>query len=188
VENISQRADAVSYIGYTQPPRPPWACTINSDPKHIEFPHLPSNPSGQHPNLTMEHPFWGSPAFFFLSAIIFELTYLAIYLTCRTDALAAAGGFVVCNLFICLSLFAYARSLYWSANFPAWFAFRCMAQAVISGLLLAIPIAIAAFEVFEPWGYFLLVWAITLLVNVAYDFCFMGLWWMRLPVGRFMTR
>ena len=63
-----------------------------------------------------------------------------------------------------------------------------MAQAVISGLLLAIPVTIAVFKMFEPWGYFLLVWAITLLVDLGYDLLFIGLWWMRLPIGRFMTR
>jgi hypothetical protein len=136
----------------------------------------------------MEHPFWGSPAFFFLLATIFEPTYLTIYLTCFADPLAAAGGFVVCDLFICISLFAYASSLYWNTDFPAWVAFQCVGQACVSGLLLAIPVTIGVSRTWEPWGYLLWVWAITLIVDFAYDFLFTGLYVMRLPVGCFTTR
>ena len=136
----------------------------------------------------MDRLFWGSPACFFLSAIVFELTYLTIYLTCRANMLAAAGGFMTCNLFICVSLLAYARSPYLNAEFPAWVALQCVGQAFIAGLLLAIPVTVGVFRMSEPWGYLPWVWAITLLVDFTYDFLLVGLFWIRLPVWRFTTR
>lgn len=60
---------------------------------------------------------WGSPANFFLFALVFELIYLAVYLTNRTNLLAVSGVFIACDVFIGGFLIAYGRSLYWIADF-----------------------------------------------------------------------
>lgn len=136
----------------------------------------------------MDRLFWGSPACCYLVALIFELIYLTIYLTCRANLLAAAGGFVVCDVFIGLFLIAYTRSLYFNADFPGRVVFYCIGQALVAGFGLAVPISIGIFRAWEPWGYVLLAWAVTLLVNFAFDFLLVGLHWYRMPVFQFMIR
>jgi hypothetical protein len=136
----------------------------------------------------MDRRCWGSPACFWLAALVFELIYLAIFLTCRANPLAAAGGFVVCDVLICLFLFAYAASLRYSAEFPPRVVYYCMLQSVVAGFGLGVPISIGIFRAWKPWGYFVVVWAITLVVNFVFDFLLVGMHWYRMPALQFLIR
>ena len=136
----------------------------------------------------MDCLFWGSPASLWLTALLLELIYFGVYLTSRTNPLPMAGAFVIIDLFFCASLVAYAASLHWIAEFPRKIVCYCMGQALVTGFGLAVPLSLGIYRKWDPWGYFLLVWAITLVVNFVFDFLVMGLHWYRLPVMKFMTR
>jgi hypothetical protein len=136
----------------------------------------------------MDRRFLGSPACFYLITLTFEIIYLAIYLGFRTSPPAVAGLFVICDVFIGVFLIAYARSLYWIADFPGRVVFYCMGQAIVSGLGFAVPISIGIFRAWEPWGYVLLAWGVTLLINFAFDFLLVGLHWYKMPVSQFTIR
>jgi hypothetical protein len=136
----------------------------------------------------MDRQFCGSLASCFLAAVTFELVYLGIYLTSRANFNAVAVGFVICDVSFCVFLFAYAMSLHINAEFPRKVVYHCMGQARIAGFGFAVHISIGIFRSWEPWGYFLLVWAVTLVVNFVFDFLWLGLYCYRILVMNFMIR
>jgi hypothetical protein len=132
--------------------------------------------------------FLGSPASCFLASLTFEFVYLGLYLTHRANLPALAGAFIACSAWIGIFLVLYARSLYWHADFPGRVVFWLMGQAVMAGFTLAVPISIGIFRAWEPWGYLLLAWAVTLVFNFGFDILLVGLYFYRVPVMQFMVR
>jgi hypothetical protein len=49
-------------------------------------------------------------------------------------------------------------------------------------------LSIEIFRAWEPWVYFLLVWAVSLVVNSVFDFLWLGLLFYEIPVLNFMIR
>jgi hypothetical protein len=132
--------------------------------------------------------FLGSPASCFFLALAFEFVYLGLYLTHRANLPALAGAFIASSIWIGIFLVLYARSLYWHADFPGRVVFWLMGQAIMAGFTLAVPISIGIFRAWEPWGYLLLAWAVTLVFNFGFDILLVGLYFYRVPVMQFMVR
>lgn len=122
-------------------------------------------------------------------AVFSHLVYTIIFLTCRGSIqAAAAGGLATCEIITCASLFSYAVSLHANEVYERAKAYQYVGFAVIVGLLLGLPIIYGITHAVEPWGYFLAVWMVALIVVIIHDFVFMGLFVDRLPVSRFTQR
>lgn len=133
--------------------------------------------------------FFGSPACCYLMAVLSHLVYTIVFLTCKGNVQApAAGGLATCLIITCASLLSYAVSLHANEVFEHAKAFLGVGVAVMVGLVLGVPIIFGITHTWEPWGYFLVVWMVALLVIIVHDFVFMGLYVDHLPVFRFTQR
>ena len=142
----------------------------------------------QHQSVDMICRFWATPACYYLIALFFELFYLTFYLIWHANPLKVSAAFIICDVGTGCFLIAYGRSLYWYAQFPGKVVFYCIGQSLSAGFGFAVPISIGIFRAWEPWGYLLIAWAGTLLVNFVFDFLWVGLHWYRIPVSQFMIR
>lgn len=135
-------------------------------------------------------PFWGSPASFWLMALVFALIHFTVYQTVAINLLAALGGLAICDLFVVIALVYYTSSLQTNATFSRSLARRCILQAVGSGVALGIPIVYALHKLqpFDAAAYVGAILAVTLLVLLLHDILFLGLCWKKLPVWRFTRR
>lgn len=131
--------------------------------------------------------FLGSPAFIFLLMLLSTIIYNIIAHLCQ-DTDATHGGLIVCLIAYLTGLLFYARSLHFHARFSRKHAYWCVAQALLSGLLLGVPILVIAGSAWNAWRYLDAVLVVTLLVVLAHDVFLVGLFWKKLPLSTFFQR
>lgn len=132
--------------------------------------------------------FLGSPACCYLTAVVSHLAYTVIFLAFESESSAAVGGLTACLIATCVSLLSYGVALHANELYETIKCCRYVCQAVVAGLLLGLPTIYGITRTWEPWGYFVAVWMIALVVIILHDFLFMGLHVKHFPVWRFTER
>ncbi|KAM0715888.1 hypothetical protein Q7P37_008402 [Cladosporium fusiforme] len=131
-----------------------------------------------------------SPAYHLLACMLPAIyNYNSLVYPCKDIQASTIAGRI--NYLVLLSLHQpmYAElGLHFRLGFPRKLAYRCVGQALLAGFSLgALVLAIGGGE-WDPWWYLDVVMAVTWLVLVANDFCFLGLWRKGFPISAFFQR